>query len=105
MDVNAVFEKHTREDLIRSILEHHTKIGQLEHILTGCAERLHDLGHDDEVFMKQLETLVPAHSLGYHLGHYNQMRESIKMLRAQVKNLGAEPVKFRWEFPWLDPQA
>lgn len=101
MLIEAVFEKYTRDDLIRMILDQGSKQGRLEHILTGCAERLHDLGHDDEVFMKQLESLVPAHSLGYHLGDYNQMRESIKMLRAQVVELGAEPVKFRWTFPWL----
>jgi hypothetical protein len=102
MDVNAVFEKYSREDLIRMILDDNHKLCQLEHIITGCAEELHKLGFNDEVFMKQLETLVPAHSLGYHLGDYNCMRESIKMLTAQVIELGAEPVKFRWKFPWLD---
>lgn len=102
MDVNTVYERFTRADLIRKDMESTYEIHRLQQIITGCAEELHKLGFNDEVFMKQLETLVPAHILGYHLGDYNCMRESIKMLHAQVKELGAEPVKFRWEFPWLD---
>ena len=102
MLLSVVFEKFSRDDLIKKICDGISESNSLQHILTSCAEELHARGCTDEVLMKQLETLVPAHSLGYHLGDYNCMRESIKMLTAQVIELGAEPVKFRWKFPWLD---
>lgn len=100
MDIDVVFERYSREDLIRMVLEGNRTESKLEHILTSCAEELTSLGCTNSTLMSQLETLVPAHSLGYHLGDYNQMRESIKMLRAQIIELGAEPIKFRWAFPW-----
>ncbi len=102
MLLSAVFEKFSRDELIKKICDGISESNRLQHILTSCAEELHARGCTDTTLMTQLETLVPAHSIGYHLGDYNQMRESIKMLHAQVKELGAEPIKFRWKFPWLD---
>lgn len=100
MLMSAAFETYSRDDLIKSIWDKYGVISDLEQILTSCAEELHTHGCTNEVLMAQLETLVPAHKLGYHLGDYNQMRESIKALKAQVVSLGAEPVKFSWDFPW-----
>lgn len=102
MLLSAVYKDWSREDLMDNIGEWIHKHNQLQEILTGCAEELNVLGSTNSVLMESLETKVPAHILGYHLGDYNCMRESIKMLTAQVVELGAEPVKFRWKFPWLD---
>lgn len=105
MLLSVMYETYSRDQLISQIWEKSKEIHQLHHIITSCAEELHTHGCTDEVLMAQLETLVPARALGYHLGDYNCMRESIKALKAQVVSLGAEPVKFRWDFPWEKEDA
>jgi hypothetical protein len=74
MDVNAIFEKYTREQLIDMLMKDGKEILRRKHMLTACGEEMHRLGSDKKEILDAIEADEAKWISGYCIGSYNQMR-------------------------------
>jgi len=80
MDVNAIFEKYTRKQLIQMLMDDNHEIVRLKTLLTTAGEELVRLGSSAEGLLAEIESREKKWLPGYCIGGYNQMRKYIQEL-------------------------
>lgn len=80
MDVNAIFEKYTRKQLIQMLMDDNSEIVRLKSLLTTAGEELVRLGSSADGLLAEIESREKKWLPSYCIGGYNQMRMYIKEL-------------------------
>lgn len=92
MDICAVFEGYTREELYKMICSGNSENLRLKALLTTAGEELYRLGADCPDLMKAVEDSEREWLPSYSIGGYNQMRMYIHELE---QLLGPEAAQLR----------
>lgn len=92
MDINAVYERYSREDLITLLCKESFEIIRLKTLLTTAGEELVKLGSSNDQFLKCVEGIERNWLPTYCIGGYNQMRLYIQELE---NKLGPEHKEIR----------
>lgn len=77
MDINAIYEDKTREELVQELCDSHRELTRLKTMLTNCGEEMHRLGSDRKDLLGAIEAGEAKWITGYSIGSYNQMRDYI----------------------------